>query len=100
MIEDLMLMESGKLTYFGTTKNARSFFDSLAGECPSSVNPAGAGFSGFQLMGVPPNIRGTSHVPIKGRFVLYKWWRERRGPQHGRSCRALRGVSLHTIREV
>ncbi|CAN0119249.1 unnamed protein product [Hapterophycus canaliculatus] len=41
MIEDLMLMERGRLTYFGTTKNARSFFDSLAGQCPSNVNPAG-----------------------------------------------------------
>ena len=43
MIEDLMLMEGGKLTYFGTTKNARCFFDSLAGQCPSGVNPAGTG---------------------------------------------------------
>eukprot|EP00903_Cladosiphon_okamuranus_P008855 g8479.t1 len=40
MIEDLMLMEAGRLTYFGTTKNARCFFDSLAGQCPSGVNPA------------------------------------------------------------
>lgn len=43
MIEDLMLMESGKLTYFGTTSNARCFFDSLAGQCPSGINPAGTG---------------------------------------------------------
>lgn len=58
MMEDLMLMESGKLTYFGTTKNARSFFDSLAGECPPSVNPAGAGF-GVSADESSPNMRGV-----------------------------------------
>lgn len=36
-----MLMEAGRLAYFGTTKNARCFFDSLVGQCPSGVNPAG-----------------------------------------------------------
>ncbi len=41
MMEDLMLMETGKLAYFGTTKNARCFFDTLAGQCPHDVNPAG-----------------------------------------------------------
>ncbi|CAM9511546.1 unnamed protein product, partial [Ectocarpus sp. 12 AP-2014] len=53
MIEDLMLMESGKLTYFGTTKNARSFFDSLAGDCPSSVNPADYY---LDLISQPPSV--------------------------------------------
>lgn len=42
MLEDLMLLEGGRLAYFGTTKRARLFFDSFAGKCPLSVNPAGA----------------------------------------------------------
>lgn len=41
MLEDLMLLEAGRLAYFGTTKRARSFFDSLAGACPVAINPAG-----------------------------------------------------------
>lgn len=47
MIEDLMLMEGGRLTYFGTTKNARCFFDSLAGQAPEGINPAGKGAAGL-----------------------------------------------------
>lgn len=54
MIEDLMLMEKGRLTYFGTTKNARSFFDSLAGQCPSNVNPAGRSWA--SLDSIPPGV--------------------------------------------
>lgn len=41
MLEDLMLLEGGRLAYFGTTQRARCFFDALAGECPLVVNPAG-----------------------------------------------------------
>eukprot|EP00752_Nemacystus_decipiens_P016241 g14521.t1 len=53
MIEDLMLMEGGRLTYFGTTKNARCFFDSLAGQCPSGVNPADYY---LDLISKPPHV--------------------------------------------
>lgn len=42
LLEDLMLLEGGRLAYFGTTERARHYFDSLAGDCPANVNPAGA----------------------------------------------------------
>ena len=42
MLEDLMLLEAGRLAYFGTTRNATTFFDSLSGACPPAINPAGA----------------------------------------------------------
>lgn len=42
MLEDLMLLEGGRLAYFGTTANARTFFDSVAEPCPLTANPAGA----------------------------------------------------------
>lgn len=55
MLEDLMLLEGGRLAYFGTTQRARSFFDSLAGACPAAVNPAGT-VSGCGVLIVRPWI--------------------------------------------
>ena len=63
MLEDLMLLEGGRLAYFGTTECARTFFDSVAEPCPLTANPAGGcgavRFGAMRAYAVEHGIVGT-----------------------------------------
>ena len=40
MLQDLCIMESGRLVYFGTCSDAMKFFSALGFQCPEYLNPA------------------------------------------------------------
>lgn len=57
MLQDLYLLESGRLAYFGPLDTARPFFASLGYECPTDVNPADFY---LDLINKPPVAEDTS----------------------------------------
>lgn len=73
MLQDLYLLESGRLAYFGPISSTKQYFTQLGFNCPADINPADFF---LDLVSKPPSgpgiAEGTTWTHLYNNSVLAK----------------------------